>query len=71
MAADDDSRRQSALSDVIFALKHGERVGNVEVLERGTNIGERDDLADFEQGQPYLDITIDDHPYRLILEDHG
>ena len=71
MSNQDEQRRESALSDVMFALRHGNRGTDLEILERGTNIGEREELADFDQDQPYLDITIDGHPYRLVLEDHG
>ncbi|NUS02052.1 MAG: hypothetical protein HOV97_05755 [Nonomuraea sp.] len=51
--------REAALAQVTAGLT-GKRHAVV-VLEDGVD---PDD-------QPYLDVTINDHPYRLILEDHG
>ena len=56
---EDFQRNEEALGEVVKGLT-GKRHAVV-VLEDGVD---PDD-------QPYLDVTINDHPYRLILEDHG
>lgn len=52
-------RRQHALSEVVLACNM--KRAAVDVLDRGVDLND----------QPYLDVTIEGHPYRLILEDHG